>query len=65
MKTDLLNAVRERLRGDLGNLRHVAEETDICYDTLLRIKNGEGDPGYAKVRAIAIHYKLAQHDRSP
>lgn len=25
------------------------------YDTVLRIKNREGDPGYSKVRALATY----------
>lgn len=56
MKNDLLKLVRQRLINDVGRLRLVAEETGIPYDTILRIKNEEGDPGYSKVQAIADYY---------
>ena len=58
MKKDLLKTVRQRLADDVGRLRQVAMDTDIPYDTVLRIKNGEGDPGYSKVSALACHYGL-------
>lgn len=28
----------------------------MSYDTILRIKNGEGDPGYSKVRRLADYF---------
>lgn len=56
MNNDLLQAVRQRLNDDVGRLRVVAEETGIPYDTILRIKNEEGDPGYSKVQTIADYY---------
>lgn len=56
MDTDPLHYVRNRLAADAGNLRRVAEETGITYDTVLRIRNGEGDPGYSKVRTLADYY---------
>lgn len=58
MNDDLLSAVRRRLNNDTGRLRQVAAETEIPYDTILRIKNGEGDPGYSKVKILATHYGL-------
>jgi hypothetical protein len=58
--TDLLERVvaeLERLRGDLPR---VASETGLPYDTVLRIKNRENDPGYSKVRALA-DYLFSTH----
>lgn len=52
MNIDLLNSVRTSLSRDVGQLRIVAQATGIPYDTILRIKNGEGDPGYSKVQEI-------------
>lgn len=54
--TDQLDSVRANLVRDTGKLRIVAEETGIPYDTILRIKNGESDPGYSKVKALADYY---------
>lgn len=56
MNIDLLNSVKRRLQEDIGQLRIVANAIGIPYDTVLRIKNGEGDPGYSKVQAIAEYY---------
>lgn len=39
-----------------GDLRRVAAESGIAYDTCHRIKNGEGDPGYSKVRTLADYF---------
>lgn len=36
-----------------GELREIAAEAGVAYDTVLRIKNGEGDPGYSKVARLA------------
>lgn len=30
----------------------VSKDCDIPYDTILRIKNRQNDPGYSKVRAL-------------
>lgn len=59
MNDDLLKTVRQLLADDVGRLRLVAEKTGIPYDTILRIKNGEGDPGYSKVQAISDYYRDA------
>jgi predicted transcriptional regulator len=56
MRKDLLTIIRNHLESDVGQLRRVAEETGIPYDTILRIKNGEGDPGYSKVQALTLYY---------
>jgi transcriptional regulator with XRE-family HTH domain len=34
-------------------MRKVAAGSGIPYDTVLRIKNGEGDPSYGKVERLA------------
>lgn len=46
----LVVAELERRKGDL---RAIAAESGVAYDTVLRIKNGEGDPGYSKVARLA------------
>lgn len=56
MKNDLLTKVRESLRADEGRLRQVAMDTGLSYDTVLRIKNEEGDPGFSKVNTLAAYY---------
>lgn len=58
MNTNTLTIVRRRLEEDVGRLRLVAEETGIPYDTVLRIKNGEGDPGFSKVHRLASYYAV-------
>ena len=59
MQDDILERVRVELRRRVGELPRVARETGIPYDTVLRIKNGENDPGYSKVRTLAA-YLLAE-----
>jgi transcriptional regulator with XRE-family HTH domain len=54
-KLDLLDIVVSQLEARQGCLTRLAEETGISYDTLLRIKNRENDPGYSKVRQLANH----------
>lgn len=50
---DDLAFVRNELERRKGWIRLIADRSGISYDTCLRIKNGEGDPGYSKVRALA------------
>lgn len=52
---DLLDRVVLELNERRGDLRAVADDTGIPYDTVLRIKNRENDPGYSKVRRLAEH----------
>ncbi|MBH2008317.1 MAG: hypothetical protein I8H71_01320 [Xanthomonadaceae bacterium] len=52
----------ERLRGDLPR---VAEDSGISYDTILRIKNRQNDPGYSKVRALHDYLFAAAKPRRP
>ncbi len=56
--TDLLISVRAALKSAQGDLPKVARDTGLSYDTVLRIKNGEGDPGYSKVRILAEYFGL-------
>jgi hypothetical protein len=52
-ETDLLDRVVAELEARKGDLPRVASESGIAYDTVLRIKNRENDPGYSKVRTLA------------
>lgn len=56
---DLLARVVAELHVRAGSLRTVAAESGVAYDTVLRIKNAENDPGYSKVRALAVYLGLA------
>ena len=58
-ETDLLDQVVAELERRKGELQSVARATQIPYDTVLRIKNRENDPGYSKVRTLA-DYLFAQ-----
>ncbi len=49
---DLLERVVAELQNRVGDLPAVAKGSGIPYDTVLRIKNRESDPGYSKVRAL-------------
>lgn len=53
---DLLDAVVAELDRRKGDLPKVARESGIPYDTVLRIKNRENDPGYSKV--LTLHQYL-------
>lgn len=55
MATDLLQRVVSELRSRRGRLSIVARESGVSYDTVLRIKNGEGDPGYSSVRCLGSY----------
>lgn len=50
---DLLDRVVAELESRMGELTVVARETGMSYDTVMRIKNRENDPGYSKVRTLA------------
>ena len=52
-KSDLLARVVDTLHARKGTLRDVARAADMSYDTVLRIKNGENDPSYGKVKRLA------------
>lgn len=49
---DLLDEVVQELNRRQGDLATVARETGMHYDTVLRIKRRENDPGYSKVAAL-------------
>jgi len=53
-QSDLLARVVAELNKRAGSLRVVASESGVAYDTVLRIKNCESDPGYSKVKALAV-----------
>ena len=55
---NLLSEVRTALEKRVGSLRLISEQSGVAYDTVLRIKNREGDPGYSKVEALARHLGL-------
>jgi predicted transcriptional regulator len=54
-QTDLLERVVSALEARKGDLQSVARATGVPYDTVLRIKNRENDPGYSKVAALAAY----------
>ena len=51
-QTDLLEEVVSELNRRSGDLAAIARETGFSYDTVLRIKRKENDPGYSKVAAL-------------
>ena len=60
--TDLLSFVRVELERSRGDLNRIARATGVAYDTVLRIKNGEGDPGYSKVQTLANYFASLQKE---
>ena len=48
MKSNI-EILRDELNRRTGEIRRIADAVDMSYDTVLRIKNGECDPGFAKV----------------
>lgn len=55
MDEDLLDLVVAELGRRVGDLASIARGAGVSYDTLLRIKNRENDPGYSKVRRLYEH----------
>jgi DNA-binding phage protein len=53
---DLRERVIAELNRRLGDLAKIAKETELSYDTVLRIKNREGDPFYGKIRRLADYF---------
>ena len=51
-KQNMLDVVVDGLEARTGELRKVAEDTGISYDTVLRIKNRESDPAFGRVFAL-------------
>lgn len=54
---DDLKFVRQQLAKSDGQMVEIAKLMGFSYDTILRIKSGEGDPGYSKVRRLAIYFR--------
>jgi len=57
--TDLLERVVAALEARRGDLPTVARESGVPYDTVLRIKNRENDPGYSRVVKLAAYLFVA------
>jgi hypothetical protein len=55
---DLLDAVVTELARRRGEIPAIARAAGMSYDTVHRIKNRENDPGYSKVRALAIALQI-------
>ena len=49
---NMLEKVVAELDARTGELRKVANETGIPYDTILRVKNRENDPAFSRVAAL-------------
>ncbi len=52
-ESDLLARVRAELARLQGDLPRVARESGVPYDSLLRVKNAEGDVMYSRVKQLA------------
>lgn len=50
--SNLLGPVVAELERRKGDLPALAKASGMSYDTILRIKNREGDPGYSKVEKL-------------
>lgn len=48
-----LEILRNELERRKGDIRRISEAVGMSYDTVLRIKNGEGDPAFGKVEKLA------------
>ena len=55
----MLERVITELEARTGDLRKVAIETGIPYDTILRVKNRENDPAFSRV-AVLFAYLFPQ-----
>ena len=49
---NMLDKVVKELESRTGDLRKVAVETGIPYDTILRVKNRENDPAFSRVAGL-------------
>lgn len=49
---DLLEQVVQELTRRQGDLAAIARGADMPYDTVLRIKRRENDPGYSRVQKL-------------
>lgn len=64
VESDILERVVAELNERTGDLPRVARESGVPYDTVLRIKNRENDPGYSKVRTLH-RYLFGSRDTQP
>jgi len=53
---DIRASVIADLTASKGEIPRVAREVDMSYDTVLRIANQEGDPGYSKVLRLYEYF---------
>jgi predicted transcriptional regulator len=53
MNDDLLDRVVAELERRHGDLRRVADQSGVPYDTVLRVKNRENDPTYSRIKRLA------------
>lgn len=60
--TNILQRVVDELKNREGQMVRISRETQLAYDTVLRIKNGEGDPSYGKVQALHDYLFPAQRE---
>ena len=54
-QTNMLTKVVAELNSRSGNMRKIATDTGISYDTVLRVKNQESDPAFGLVLALHNH----------
>lgn len=59
-KINMLDKVVTELEARTGDLKKVAFETGIPYDTILRVKNRENDPAFSRVAVLHDYLFLAQ-----
>ncbi len=50
--SDMLEKVVAELQRRDGQMRRVAAESGIAYDTVLRIKNREGETAYSRIKTL-------------
>jgi predicted transcriptional regulator len=60
-KPNLLDKVADRLAPLKGSqLFAIAEQTNISYDTILRIRDHKVDPAFSKVQTLAEHFHIVR-----
>ena len=53
---DKLQLIRNELEERKGELRKISRKTGLSYDTIMRIKRGDTEPGFYKVEALADYF---------
>ncbi len=61
---DMLVRVQAELHKRGGELRTIASGSGIHYDTVRRIKAGSHDPGYSKVKRLAVYLGITKVSRA-